>query len=124
MATDYARKYADFPDLISLVDIWYVAYLLSLICRSWFIGYGIISRGQSPAKTLFTDVQTKSNWQSFRMPFPIVTICQQASGGYQNAYDQTVPIYESTPLDFGSWSSSLGFIKSNMYLLTLMGANN
>jgi len=23
MATDYARKYADFPDLISLVDIWY-----------------------------------------------------------------------------------------------------
>lgn len=49
------------------------------------------------------------------MPFPIVTICQQASGDYTNAYDQNVPIYESTPLDFGSWSSSLGFIKANMY---------
>jgi hypothetical protein len=89
---------------------------LANLYRSWFIGYGIVSRGQSPAKTLFSDVQTKSNWASFRKPFPIVTIYEQASGGYQNAFDQNVPIYESTPLDFGSWSSSLGFIKANMHV--------
>jgi hypothetical protein len=53
MASDYARKNGKFPDLVSLVDLW-----------SWFIGYGLISCGQSPSKTLFRDIATESNYQS------------------------------------------------------------
>lgn len=104
MASDYARKNGKFPDLTSLVDLW-----------SWFIGYGLISRGQSPSKTLFRDITTKSNYQSGNMPFPIVVVNQQANGTLYNAQDPDVPILEATPLEFGDWQSSRGFISINMY---------
>jgi hypothetical protein len=82
--------------------------------RSWFIGYGLISRGQSPAKTLFRDILTKSAYQSSQMPFPIVVMNQQASGSLYNAQDPNVPIVEATPYEFGDWNVR-GFIKTEMY---------
>lgn len=82
--------------------------------RSWFIGYGLISRGQSPAKTLFRDILTKSAYQSSQMPFPIVVMNQQASGSLYNAQDPSVPIVEATPYEFGDWNVR-GFIKTEMY---------
>jgi lysophospholipase len=109
MASDYARKNGKFPDLVSLVDIW-----------SWFIGYGLISRGQSPSKTLFRDITTKAHYQSGNMPFPIVIVNQRASGDLYNAQDPDVPILEATPLEFGDWQSSRGFIAIDMYSIPLL----
>src|SRR5579862_43638 len=84
--------------------------------RSWFIGYSLISRGQSPALTLFKDVTTKSAYQARQMPFPIVVTNQRASGDLYNAQDPNVPIVEVTPLEFGDWQSSRGFIRTDMYV--------
>jgi hypothetical protein len=50
------------------------------------------------------------------MPCPIVVVNQQANGTLYNAQDPDVPILEATPLEFGDWQSSRGFISTNMYL--------
>ena len=103
MGSDFIRKNKNFPDLVSLTDIW-----------GWFIGYGLISRGQSPATTLFKDVTAKSAYTAGQMPFPIVVTNQQANGSSYNAQDPNVPIVEVSPIEFGDWQTR-GFIRTDTY---------
>jgi hypothetical protein len=50
------------------------------------------------------------------MPFPIVVTNQQANGSLYNAQDPNVPIIEVSPIEFGDWQNSRGFIQTNMYV--------
>jgi hypothetical protein len=78
------------------------------------IGYGLISKGLSPAKTLFTDILTTTNFAAASMPFPIVVMDQAKGGSLVNAQDVNVPILEANPYEFGDWNSTRGFINTKM----------
>jgi len=83
--------------------------------RGWLIGYGLISRGLSPAKTLITDILSKSNYLNAGMPFPIIVMDQAQGGSLYDAQNVNVPILEASPIEFGDWNQTRGFVNTQMY---------
>lgn len=81
-----------------------------------FLGYALLEQAQGGVADTISGLTRQSGFTSSSVPFPILTGVGVDGTGGQCYPNNTVPIYELTPYEFGSWDTGIDSFTAMQYI--------